>query len=143
MTSIRKFVYATLLAVAALNVAPTLAAAEEPTHGKFTLAHDVMWGTAKIPAGAYEFSYDPNSLSPVLTLTKIDGVRTGYMVLVAASESSKPTDSNRLLLAGSGESSYVSAMQLPESGTTLIFAAPAHGWKAAEKSATTLASAGN
>ena len=142
MTSIRKFVYCTLLAVAALNVAPTLAVAEEPAHGKFTLAHDVLWGTAKIPAGAYEFSYDPNSLTPVLTLTKIDGARSGYMVLVAASESSKPADSNRLLLEGTGDSSYVSAMQLPESGMTLIFAAPAHGWKQAEKPVTTLASAG-
>jgi len=143
MTSIRKFVYATLLAVAALNIAPTLAAAEEPAHGKFKLTHEVLWGSAKLPAGEYEFSYDPNSLTPVLTLKKVDGVRAGYMVLVVASESSKPTDSSRLLLEGTGNSSYVSAMQLPESGMTLVFAAPSHGWKTAEKAATTLASAGN
>jgi hypothetical protein len=53
MTLIRKFAYATLLALTALNFAPSLASAQEPARGKFTLTHEVHWGDAKVPAGDY------------------------------------------------------------------------------------------
>ena len=43
MITIRKFVYAALLVATTLNIAPSMAAAEAPAHGKFTLAHDVRW----------------------------------------------------------------------------------------------------
>ena len=56
MNTVRKYVYAALLAAAAMNFAPTNAAAEEPAHGKFTLKHDVNWGNAVVPAGEYSFS---------------------------------------------------------------------------------------
>ena len=82
MTTIRKFVYAALLAVTAMNFAPSLAAAQEPAHGKFTLKHNVNWGNAVVPAGDYEFSYDPYQSKPVLTLSKLSGTRAGYMLLV-------------------------------------------------------------
>ena len=59
MTTIRKFVYAAVLAATAMNFAPSLAAAQEPAHGKFTLKHNVNWSNAVVPAGDYEFSYDP------------------------------------------------------------------------------------
>jgi hypothetical protein len=141
MTTIRKFVYATLLAAAALNIAPALASAEEPARGKFTLTHDVRWGTAKVPAGEYEFSYDPDSLTPVLTLKKIDGVRTGFMLLVTTTNESKPSDLSRLMLESTPDGSYVTAMQLPDCGMTLHFTVPSHAEKMA-KAATTVAAAG-
>ena len=135
MKSIRNYVYATILAASALNFAPTLASAQEPAHGKFTLTHEVHWGNAKLPAGEYEFSFDPDNGSRTLTLSKISGVHAGYMVLVPETGDAKPTDSSRLLLATTPEGSYVSAMQLPEFGLTLHFTVPTHA--AAKQSART------
>ena len=65
MTTVRKFVYAALLAVTAMSFTPSPAAAQEPAHGKFTLTHNVNWGSAVVPAGDYEFSYYPYQPSPV------------------------------------------------------------------------------
>ena len=142
MTTIRKFVYTALLAVTALNISPALAAAEQAARGKFTLKHDVIWGTAKVPAGDYEFSYDPLAISPVLTITKMSGARTSYMVLIPASGVSKSSDANQLLLETSADGSYVSALRLPLSGVTLYFSVPAHSTKQMAKAPTTVASAG-
>ncbi len=92
MKSIRNYAYAAILAVTALNFAPTLASAQEPAHGKFTLTHEVYWGTAKLPAGDYEFSFDPDSGSRMLTLSKVSGVRAGYMLLVPETGDAKPAE---------------------------------------------------
>jgi hypothetical protein len=135
MTTIRKFVYAALLAVTAMSITPSPAVAEEPARGKFTLAHDVHWGNAMVPAGDYEFSYDPFQSSPVLTLTKLSGARAGFLLLVTNSEESKPSDSNRLLLETIADGSYVSAMQLAECGMVLHFNVPSHPLKQMAKAA--------
>jgi len=124
MTSIRKFAYAAVLAVTALNFAPNLASAEEPAHGKFTLTHEVRWGTAKVPAGDYEFSYDPDSVAPLLTLTKVSGATRSFMLIVPSREESKSNDLNRIVLETNSDGSHVSAMHLPECGMTLFFRAP-------------------
>jgi len=129
MTAIRKFVYAALLAVTAVSFASGVASAQESAHGKFKLSHDVLWGTAKIPAGEYEFTVVPNGVSPVLTLNKISGERAGYIVLVLSTETSKHSDGSMLVLANTPEGSYVKAMQLPDFGMTLDFNVP----RAAEK----------
>ena len=126
MKTIRNYVYAAILAATALNFAPTLASAQEPAHGKFTLTHDVRWGIAKLPAGEYAFSFDPTSGSRMLTLSKLTGARTGYMVLVPDTDDSKPSDVSRLVLEATSEGTYVSAMQLPEFGMTLRFTVPLH-----------------
>ena len=126
MKTIRNYVYAAILAATALNFAPTLASAQEPAHGKFTLTHDVRWGIAKLPAGEYAFSFDPTSGSRMLTLSKLTGARTGYMVLVPDTDDSKPSDVSRLVLEATPEGTYVSAMQLPEFGMTLRFTVPLH-----------------
>lgn len=138
MTTIRKFAYAALLAVTTLSFAPNLATAQEPARGKFTLTHDVLWEAAKIPAGDYEFSYDPQTVAPVLKLNKVSGTRAGFILLVPATEDSKSSDACRLMLASSPEGSYVSAMELPNSGVTLVFGAPRHSVQMA-KAATTVA----
>ena len=75
MTSIRRFIYASLLVLTTLNLAPSLASAQEPASGRFTLPHDVLWGKANVPAGDYRFSYDSNGISGVLSLSKLDGAR--------------------------------------------------------------------
>jgi len=124
MISIRKFAYAALLAAAALNLAPSLASAQEPARGKFTLTHDVRWGTARVPAGEYAFSFNTEGFSPVLMLSKINGAPAGYMVLVSMTEEIKTSSINELELETNSDGSYVSAMQLPEFGMTLHFRVP-------------------
>ena len=142
MTTVRKFVYAVLLALSAMSSTPSAVAAVEPARGKFTLVHDVHWGSALVPAGDYEFSYDPYQPSAVLTLTKLSGTRAGFMVLVTSAEQSKSSDSNQLLLRTVADSKYVSAMQLAECGVTLYFSAPSHRLQQTAKVTPTSASSG-
>lgn len=123
MTSIRKFVYAALLGATALHFAAT-ASAEEPSRGRFILTHDVRWEYATVPAGEYSFSYDPNSVSPVLTITRTKGTPGSFMLLIATREDRKTKDSNVLVIENSVAGRYVSTMNLPESGVTLRFWAP-------------------
>jgi len=126
MTLIGKFIFAALLAVSALSLAPTVASAQQPVHGKFTLTHGVRWGSAEIQAGEYEFSFDPETASPVLVLSKMSGGRTGFLMLVPSIANSKPTDVNRLVLESAPEGSYVSQLQLPQFGMTLEFPVPSY-----------------
>jgi hypothetical protein len=126
MKTIRKFAFATLLAMTTLNFAPTLASAQEPAHGKFTLTHEVHWGSAKLPAGQYMFSFDPDAGFRVLSLNKLSGIGASYMVLVRVVDEAKPKDMSRLVLEATPGGSYVSAMQLPEFGMTLYFPVPSH-----------------
>ena len=143
MKTIRNYVYAALLAVSALNFAPSLASAQEPAHGKFTLTHEVHWGNAKLAAGDYAFSFDPDNGSRMLSLSKLSGARTGYMVLVPDTEDTKPSDQSRLILEATPDGSYVSAMQLPEFGMTLHFTVPSHTpERQIAKAATTAAASG-
>jgi hypothetical protein len=124
--TIRKFVYAALLAATSLNLAPTLASAQEKAQGNFTLKHDVRWQNALVPAGDYHFSLNSDGVSGVLTLAKLSGARTGFMFMVHDTDDAKPLDRSRLLLESTPEGSYVSAMQLPEIGLRLNFAVPPH-----------------
>ena len=142
MTTMRKFVYAALLAVSAISFTPSTAAAAEPARGKFTLLGDVHWGNALVPAGDYEFSFDPFQPSALLTLTKLSGVRAGFMLLVTSAEPSKSSDSNQLLLQTVADGKYVSAMQLHDCGVTLYFTLPSHPLKQMAKVTPTSASSG-
>jgi hypothetical protein len=142
MSTIRKFVYAALMVAAAVNFAPGTASAEEPAHGKFTLTHEVRWGNAVVPAGEYAFSYDPYDSSPVLTLTKLSGPRTGFMLLVPNADVSKASGSNQIVLEKTDEGTYVRAMELAECGMTLHFAAPARTSKQLAKAAPAATSPG-
>ena len=126
MPSIRRFAYATLLAFTALNFAPSLASAQEPARGKFTLTHEVRWENAKLPVGEYEFTFDSANGSRMLNISKLSGARAGYMLLVSNLDSTKPSAPSRLVLEATPEGSYVSFMQLPEFGMTLHFTVPSH-----------------
>lgn len=126
MTSIRRFVYAAVLAATTLNVAPSLASAQEPARGHFTLTHEVRWENARVPAGDYEFTFNIGSVAPFLSLTKTSGTRASFMFLVPVTDQSKPADTSLLVLESTPEGSYVSAMQLPDFGMSLHFAVPGH-----------------
>lgn len=137
MTSIRKFAYATLLAIGTLSLAPTLASAQEAARGRFKLKRDVRWGNAKVPAGDYAFSFDPMNISSMLLLNKINGTRASFMVLVPVTDQTKATDSSRLLLETTSDGAYVSRMELPEFGMTLHFNAPHSAEKQTPKTLST------
>jgi hypothetical protein len=126
MTTIRKFAYAALLAATSLNFAPTSASAQERAQGNFTLKHDVRWQNARVPAGDYHFSLNSDGVSGVLTLSKLSGARTGFLLMVHDTDDAKPADLSRLVLESSPDGSYVSAMQLPEIGLRLNFTVPPH-----------------
>jgi len=126
MKNIRNYVYAAMLAASVLNFGPSLASAQERAHGKFTLTHEVHLGTATLAAGDYEFSFDPDTGTRMLSLSKLSGTRAGYMVLVPATDDAKPSDQSRLVLVATPDGSYASAMQLPEFDMTLHFAVPSH-----------------
>jgi hypothetical protein len=142
MTSIRKFAYAALLAFTTLTLSPSLASAQE-ARGKFTLTHDVHFGSTKVSAGDYAFSFDLDAPTHMLRLSKLDGARAGYLLLVPATGDAKSTDLSRLVLEVTADGSYVSAMQLPAVGMTLEFIVPPHAaGKQIAKAATTAAATG-
>ena len=126
MTHTRRFVYGTLLALTTLSIAPTLASAQEPARGAFTLPHDVHWSNAVVPAGQYRFTFGADGAMGMLTLTKMSGRRTGYVFLVSDTDEAKPSDVSRLVLETTSAGSYVSAMHLPDFGMTLHFPVPSH-----------------
>ncbi len=141
MKSLRNLAYTALLAATVFNYAPTPASAEEPARGHFKLAHDVRWENVTVLAGEYSFSYDPNSISPVLTISRIDAPRTSFMLMVPAKDASSGKDSSAIVLESNSSGSYVSALHLPESGVTLHFWAPRSVEKQVAKTVT-VASAG-
>jgi hypothetical protein len=126
MISIRRLALAAVLAVVTLNLAPNLASAQEPARGKFTLTHDVLWSGAKLPAGDYKFSFNIEGVSPLLTLTKVSGAPSSFMVLVPMTEETKYSADSRLMLETTPDGSYVSALRLPQFGMTLHFNGPLH-----------------
>lgn len=142
MTSIRKYVFATLLAFATLSLMPTLASAQNPTNGRFKLTHEVRWQNAVVPAGDYRFTYAADGASGLLTLTKISDPGAGFIFLVTDTDEVASSGVSLLTLKSSAEGSYVSAMRLPDAGTELHFAVPAHANKELARAATTVASAG-
>ena len=142
MKTLRNIGYAALLAATILNYAPTVASAEEPSRGHFKLAHEVRWENAVVPAGEYTFSYDPDSISPVLTITKVDGPRASFMLMVPAKDESSQKDSNSLVLESTPAGSYVSALMLAESGVTLHFRVPRPAEKQLAKADVTASTVG-
>lgn len=123
--SIRKFVYASALALTTLNFAPSLASAQAPAKGTFTLTHEVRWQNATVPAGEYRFKYEWDGVAPVLTVSKLSGAPTGFLFLIRDTEESTSSGANQLVLESTVAGPYVSAMKLPEFGMTLNFKVPA------------------
>jgi hypothetical protein len=124
MKSIRKFAYAALLVLSGLSVVPTAASAQDAA-GSFTLTHEVHWQEAIVPAGKYRFTITANGPAELLTLRKMSGNGAGFMLMVPEMEQSKPSGSSEIVVVARSGGSFVSEMQLPDSGITLHFAVPA------------------
>jgi hypothetical protein len=135
MNSIRKFAYAAVLTLSALNFAPNLASAQEAA-GSFTLTHEVHWQNAVVPAGEYRFTIGADGPSETLTLRKISGTAASFLLLVTNVETSLPSDLSQLELVSRVSGSFVSTMRLPEFGMTLHFAVPAETREVAQTAAT-------
>jgi hypothetical protein len=127
MKSIRKFAYAAVLTLSALNFAPSLASAQDDG-GRFTLTHEVRWQNAVVPAGAYQFTLQPVGPLEMLRLRKLSGTPASFMLLVNDTEASS-SDTARLVIESASGQSYVSAMNLPQLEMTLHFAAPRNSGK--------------
>jgi hypothetical protein len=140
MKSICKYVYAAVLTVSALNFAPSLASAQEAA-GSFTLAHEVHWQNAIVPAGKHRFTMGTQGPSELLMVRDMSGHGTGFMLLVTDTEVSQPSDVSRLTVVTRPSGSFVSSLQLPEFGMTLHFAVPAETHEVAKTVATTTLSA--
>lgn len=140
MKSIRRFIYAAVLTVSALNIAPSLASAQDAA-GNFTLTHEVRWQNAIVPAGKYRFTVGVSGPSELLTLRKVNGNGAGFMLLVTDSEVSQPSDLSQLVVVSRSGGSFVSTMQLPEFGMTLHFAVPNETREVAQSVATSTGSA--
>jgi hypothetical protein len=128
MKSIRKFAYASLLALSLFTLTSVLASAQD-ARGSFTLTHDVQWQKVAVPAGDYKFSVELRGPSEMLTLTKVSGEGSGFMILVNDVDSVAPTavaasDNGKLTLVSQSGNRYVSSMELPAIGKTLHFAVP-------------------
>lgn len=140
MTSIRKVVYATVLTLSALNFAPSLASAQDAA-GTFTLKHEVHWQNAIVPAGTYRFTIASNGPSNMLTLSKLNGSGAGFVMLVTDTEDAKASGLSRLVVVSRPAGRFVSALQLPQFGMTLLFAVPEETREVAQAVATSTASA--
>jgi hypothetical protein len=140
MNSIRRFVYAAALVLSALTFTPGLASAQDAA-GTFTLTHEVRWQKAIVPAGKYRFTVAASDRAEVLTLRRLDGSGAVFLLLVTDTENSQPSDDSRLVVVSRPSGSFVSTMQLPESGLTLHFTVPSEPREVAQVVATSTASA--
>jgi hypothetical protein len=122
LSSIRKYAYAALLALSALNFAPA-AAAQINLRGRFTLPHDVHWENAIVPAGEYQFSIQSDTIE-VLRLDELTGAHAGFTFLVHEEQAPERKAVSQILLETTATGSFVTAMQLPAYGKTLNFNVP-------------------
>jgi hypothetical protein len=123
MNKICKYVYAVVLVLSALNLAPGLASAQDES-GRFTLPHEVRWQNAMVPAGDYSFTLQSVGPSEMLRLRKLSGAPASFMLMVNDTEVGTDSDTARIRLASKSGVSYVSTMNLPQSDVALHFAAP-------------------
>jgi len=128
MKSIRKFAYAAVLTLSALNFAPSLAFAQDEG-GTFKLPQKVHWQNAEVPAGDYKFSLQSMGPSVMLTLIKTRGKPASFMLFANETETLTSFEPARLVIQSKFGRSYVSAMDLPQFEVTLHFAAPANSVK--------------
>jgi hypothetical protein len=128
LKSIRKFAYAAVLTLSALNFAPSLASAQDKG-GRFKLPHEVHWQNVVVPAGDYRFSLQPMGPSEMLTLTRTTGKPASFMLFANDIEAATGSETARLVIKSKFGTSYVSAMDLPQFEVTLHFAAPANSGK--------------
>ena len=125
MTKLHRVAYAALLTLMTLMVMPTLASAQEASRGHFTLTHEVHWQHAIVPAGDYKFALKSRGASSLITMQKVSGAATGFILFAnETSQADSSSNLSQLVLVSRNGRSFVSAMELPEFGQTLRFTVP-------------------
>ncbi|HZW95415.1 MAG TPA: hypothetical protein VFF64_20865 [Candidatus Eremiobacteraceae bacterium] len=77
----------------------------------------------------------------MLRLRNVSGSGASFMLLVPNTETSQPSDLSQIVLITRSSGSYVSTMQLPESGLTLHFTVPNGTREMSQSIATSIESA--
>jgi hypothetical protein len=103
-----------------LGLASHPAVAQEAA-GKFTLAKDIRWGGAVLPAGEYTYALE-HQTGQLLFLRNVTG-QSGAIVLVRSVSQVSDRGHDRIILQRSGDDWFVSSMVITAIGQELSFAA--------------------
>jgi len=115
------FLRALLLAFGVMVAAAHPALAQKvKAEGKFTLAHDVQWGSTVVPAGDYYFSLDSTAMPSLLTLHQSSGKVVAFIVPVALNRADY-SENAKLVLTHDGEKSFVSSLYVGELGVVFQY----------------------
>jgi len=90
--------------------------------GKFTLAKEVRWGTAVLPAGEYTYSLE-RPTGQLLFVRNTNG-KMGAIVLVKSASLVNDSEHDRIVLQRAGDDWFVTSMVLTSLGQELSFGAP-------------------
>jgi hypothetical protein len=119
--SFRRILTVVAIGMIALCVSPKPAAAQDAMKGTFTLADDVRWSGALLPAGEYTFSLQSRAL-PARIL--IHGPNGYALVLASATAGPIKDRASSLTIERSGGTRFVRDIYLAEIGVELRYAAP-------------------
>ena len=111
-----------LFAALTLLTLSAIPAVAQEASGKFTLAKEVRWGSAVLPAGEYTYSLEHQS-GQVLFVRNTNG-RANAIVLVKSASLINNSERDRLVLQRSGDDWFVSSMVITNLGQQLSFGAP-------------------
>ncbi len=117
-SSVSKMLFA-VLAVLTLSTIPAVA---QEASGKFTLAKEVRWGSAVLPAGEYTYALE-HQTGQVLFVRNTNG-RANAIVLVKSASLVNEGERDRLVLQRNGDDWFVSSMVITNLGQVLSFGAP-------------------
>jgi hypothetical protein len=117
-SSISRMLFAALT-VFAVSAIPTVA---QEASGKFTLAKEVRWGAAVLPAGEYTYTLE-HQTGQVLFVRNVNG-RANAIVLVKSVSLVGEREHDRLVLQRSGDDWFVSSMVITNLGQQLSFRPP-------------------
>jgi hypothetical protein len=117
-SSIAKLLFAV---VTVLGVASVPAMAQDAS-GKFTLAKEVRWGTAVLPAGEYTYSLE-HPTGQVLFVRNTNR-KMGAIMLVKSASLVNGSERDRIVLQRSGDDWFVSSLVVTSLGQELTFGAP-------------------
>jgi hypothetical protein len=107
-------------AVAAVCASAVPVSAQSAFQGSFTLAHQVQWQNATLPAGDYTFQIESFSAPSRITIHGPNG----YQFITAMVADQKSSERSMLLVQQRNGKSVVSDLYLAEVGRCLRYAVP-------------------
>jgi hypothetical protein len=122
MNSLRNRIL-TLVALGLLSVGFTASASQAQAiyKGSFTLAHDIRWQNATMPAGDYTFTVQSTTRSKPVLVTGPAGTTFQLPVVISETTTGGPS---KLILEWRGDNLCVREMNLPEVGLNIRYHMP-------------------